>query len=182
MRFFAFLLLFLASLMQVHAEDLLEPEQAFKFSAQQTDADTLEVHYQIADGYYMYRERFKFSLSGGTLATPQFPAGKLKSDPTFGKVETYQHEVRIKLPFTRSANATSVTLNATSQGCAEAGVCYTPMDSVASIPLTAAASPAQTIAPPPPLMRWPVCAHWATSWAARRLSNSCRRMRLSKPR
>lgn len=149
MRFFAFLLLFLASLMQVHAEDLLEPEQAFKFSAQQTDADTLEVHYQIADGYYMYRERFKFSLSGGTLGTPQFPVGKLKSDPTFGKVETYQHEVRIKLPFTRSANATSVTLNATSQGCAEAGVCYTPMDSVASIPLTAAASPAQTIAPPP---------------------------------
>ena len=149
MRFFAFLLLFLASLMQVHAEDLLEPEQAFKFSAQQTDADTLEVRYQIADGYYMYRERFKFSLSGGTLGAPQFPAGKLKSDPTFGKVETYQHEVRIKLPFTRSANATSVTLNATSQGCAEAGVCYTPMDSVATIPLTAAANPAQTSAASP---------------------------------
>jgi len=78
-----FCFLFVVSLIQVHAADLLEPEQAFRFSAQQVDADHLEVRYQIADGYYMYRERFKFSLDGGTLGTPQFPAGKMHADPTF---------------------------------------------------------------------------------------------------
>ena len=138
MRIFAFLLLFFTSLLQVHAADLLEPEQAFRFSAQQADANTLEVRYQIADGYYMYRQRFKFSMTGGTLGTPQFPAGKMHADPTFGPMETYRKEVRVKLPFTRTGNAQSVTLKAVSQGCADAGVCYTPMDSVATIKLAAA--------------------------------------------
>ncbi|MEO6145456.1 MAG: protein-disulfide reductase DsbD, partial [Sulfuriferula sp.] len=140
MRIFGFLFLFFISAAQLYAADLLEPEQAFKFSAQQLDASHLEVRYQIADGYYMYRKRFKFSLDGGTLGSPQFPTGKMHDDPTFGKVETYRNEVRVKLPFTPTANAQSVTLKAVSQGCADAGVCYTPMDSAATIKLTTANS------------------------------------------
>jgi thiol:disulfide interchange protein DsbD len=140
MRIFVFLFLFFISAVQLYAADLLEPEQAFKFSAQQVDANHLEVRYQIADGYYMYRKRFKFSLDGGALGTPQFPAGKMHDDPTFGQMETYRNEVRVKLPFTPTANAQSVTLKAVSQGCADAGVCYTPMDSTATIKLTAADS------------------------------------------
>ena len=35
------------------AQDLLPPEVAFKFSAQALDANTIEVRYRIADGYYM---------------------------------------------------------------------------------------------------------------------------------
>ena len=138
MRIFGFLFLLFLGLAQANAADLLEPEQAFRFSALQADANHLEVRYQIADGYYMYRERFKFSLDGGTLGTPQFPAGKMHVDPTFGQVETYRNEVRVKLPFTRTGNAQSVKLKAVSQGCADAGVCYTPMDSVATIKLAAA--------------------------------------------
>ncbi|GBL45660.1 cytochrome c-type biogenesis protein DsbD, protein-disulfide reductase [Sulfuriferula multivorans] len=143
MRIFGFLFLLFLGLAQANAADLLEPEQAFRFSAQQADANHLEVRYQIADGYYMYRERFKFSLDGGTLGTPQFPAGKMHTDPTFGQVETYRNEIRVKLPFTRTGNAQSVKLKAVSQGCADAGVCYTPMDSVATIKL-AAADPASS--------------------------------------
>jgi len=148
MRIFGFLFLLFLGLAQASAADLLEPEQAFRFSAQQADANHLEVRYQIADGYYMYRERFKFSLDGGTLGTPQFPAGKMHADPTFGQVETYRNEVRVKLPFTRTGNAQSVKLKAVSQGCADAGVCYTPMDSVATIKL-AAADPVSIQTPPP---------------------------------
>ena len=44
------------------AQDLLDPAVAFKFSAQALDADTLEVRYRIADGYYMYRDKFKFAV------------------------------------------------------------------------------------------------------------------------
>jgi len=53
-------------------------------------------------------------------------------------METYRNEVRVKLPFTHTGNAQSVKLKAVSQGCADAGVCYTPMDSVAAIKLAAA--------------------------------------------
>ena len=50
------------------------------------------MRYQIANGYYLYREKFKFSVepAGVTLGTPQFPAGKVKQDEYFGKVETYR--------------------------------------------------------------------------------------------
>ncbi|ARU32742.1 thiol:disulfide interchange protein [Sulfuriferula sp. AH1] len=142
MRFFALLMLFFSHIMAIHADDLLEPEQAFKFSAQLIDAGHLEVRYQIADGYYLYRKKLKFDLKGATLGTPQFPAGTIKQDPNFGSVEIYHREVRIKLPFTRT-DATSITLKSTAQGCAEAGVCYTPIDSSASFTLPAAA-PAQS--------------------------------------
>ena len=109
-----------------HADEFLDPEVAFKFSARALDADTLEARWQIADGYYMYRDKFKFEVDGATLGTPRKPAGKLKHDDNFGTVETYRKDVRIALPIQRSAGVTSVTLKATGQGCADAGLCYTP--------------------------------------------------------
>lgn len=139
MRILAFIMLFFSQIMAIHADDLLEPEQAFQFSAKLLDASHLEVRYKIADGYYLYRNKFKFSLNGATLGTPQFPAGKIKQDPTFGNVEVYHNEVRINLPFTRT-DATAITLKSTAQGCAEAGVCYTPLDSTARFTLPAATS------------------------------------------
>jgi len=130
-------------------EDFLDPEVAFKFSARALDANTLEARWEIADGYYMYRDKFKFELAGGTLGKPNLPPGKMKNDETFGRVETYTKGVRIALPFTRAPGATSVKLTATAQGCAEAGLCYMPQTTSASIglPPPAAATP-QASTPP----------------------------------
>ncbi len=142
------------------ADEFLEPEAAFTFSARALDANTLEARWQIADGYYMYREKFKFELKDGTLGSPRFPAGKLKQDENFGKVETYRKEVRITLPIQsiqRTPGATSVTLTTKSQGCADAGLCYTPQTVSATIKLpavlaeAAAAMPAASLAPAPAL-------------------------------
>ncbi len=131
-----------------HAEEFLDPEIAFKFSARALDADTLEARWQIADGYYMYRDKFKFEVAGGTLAAPKFPAGKIKEDEYFGKVEAYVKDVRIVLPFQRAPGTTSVTLKTVSQGCAEAGLCYTPQTVSATIKLPAPVA-AATAAPAP---------------------------------
>jgi len=118
-----------------HAEEFLDPEVAFKFSARALDANTLEARWQVADGYYMYRDKFKFEVVGATLGAPQLPAGKIKDDENFGKVETYRKDVRIALPIQRTPGITSVTLNAVSQGCADAGLCYTPQTVSATIKL-----------------------------------------------
>ncbi len=122
-------------------DELLEPEKAFAFSARATDARTLEVHFAIADGYYMYRDKFRFALEGAdgiTLGTPQLPAGIRKKDEFFGEVETYRKNVSVQLPLVRSAAlAQRIKLNVTSQGCADIGVCYTPMDSSATLQLAA---------------------------------------------
>ena len=123
------------------AQDLLDPALAFKFSAQATDAGTIEVRYRIADGYYMYRDKFKFTVEPATakLGTAQFPKGDVHDDEFFGKVETYRKEVRIRLPFTRDVAATELKLAVTSQGCADVGVCYIPQVQTAEIKLAALA-------------------------------------------
>ena len=127
-------------------EEFLEPDVAFKVSARALDANTLEARWQIADGYYMYRDKFKFELAGGTLGKPNLPPGKVKQDENYGKVETYRKDVRIVLLITRTPGTTSVTLKATAQGCADAGLCYTPQTSTIAIklPAAAAAAPAAT--------------------------------------
>jgi thiol:disulfide interchange protein DsbD len=131
------------------AEEFLDPEVAFKFSARALDANTLEARWQIADGYYMYRDKFKFEVTGATLGAPRLPAGKIKDDELFGKVATYRKDVRIALPIQRTPGTTSVTLTSVSQGCADAGLCYTPQTESVSIKLPAppAAAPAATPAP-----------------------------------
>lgn len=112
-------------------EDYLEPEAAFRFSSRMLDQKNIEVTYQIADGYYMYRERFAFRAEGATLGEPVIPPGKVKFDDTFQKdVETYRKVVAITIPVEASG---PFTLIATSQGCADKGLCYTPMDSRARL-------------------------------------------------
>lgn len=116
----------------VHAdEEFLAPEVAFKFSARMLDEQTVAVTYAIADGYYMYRERFVFKANNATLGETQIPAGKIKFDETFQKdVETYRNSVTIRIPVQGNGR---FTLIATSQGCSDKGLCYSPMDSSATL-------------------------------------------------
>lgn len=115
-------------------QDLLEPDQAFRFSARVLGPDAIEVRYQIAPGYYLYRDKFKFAVKPAdiALAAPELPPGKLKKDEFFGEVETYRGELRIRLPL-KSAGVGQATLTATSQGCADVGVCYVPHDQTARL-------------------------------------------------
>jgi thiol:disulfide interchange protein DsbD len=127
------------------ADDLLEPEKAFRFSARALDRSTIEVRYEIADGYYLYRERFKFSAEGARLGAPEFPTGIKHKDEFFGEVETYRKEVRIRVPVEGDGR---MRLTVVSQGCADVGVCYVPMESEATLQL-AALSISALSAPPP---------------------------------
>src|SRR5882672_1000497 len=120
-----------------NADDLLEPDKAFRFSARALDALTVEIRYGIADGYYLYRERFRFAAEPAsvTLGPPQFPKGQVHEDKFFGKQEIYRKEVRIRLPV-EAAGAEGLKLLVTSQGCADLGVCYVPQVQSADLRLT----------------------------------------------
>ena len=112
------------------ADDFLAPAVAFKFSVMEKPGE-VDVTYKIADGYYMYRERFSFTTRNGTttIGEPQLPAGHIKFDQTFNKnVETYRNELTIRIPIKQAAGP--VDLAVTSQGCADAGICYPPMERV----------------------------------------------------
>jgi thiol:disulfide interchange protein DsbD len=120
--------------------DLLEPDQAFRFSARALGSDSIEVRYQVARGYYLYRDKFQFTVTPPSVevGAPELPPGVRKKDEFFGEVETYRGELRIKLPVRNAAPGETVTLNATSQGCADVGVCYVPHEQKARIVLAAA--------------------------------------------
>jgi thiol:disulfide interchange protein len=106
------------------ADDLLDPDVAFHFSARLKDPATIEIHYDIAPGYYMYRDNFRFTVEGAQAGVAQIPHGKKKFDVNFQKtVETHRGSLTILLPF---KGAGPVTLKAISQGCADLGVCYPP--------------------------------------------------------
>jgi thioredoxin:protein disulfide reductase len=111
-------------------DDFLPPDQAFAFSASE-EPGMVDVHFKIADGYYMYRERFAFATRNGTatIGDAQIPPGHVKFDPTFNKnVETYRNEITIRVPVKQASGAFDLAV--TSQGCADAGICYPPAEHV----------------------------------------------------
>lgn len=134
-RFLAELLLAacaVCALSQAAADDLLAPEQAFRFSARLIEPGLVEVRYRIADGYYMYRDKFRFTAipQSAGLGEARFPPGKIKDDEFFGRVETYRGELVIRLPVKSPGG---FTLKAVSQGCADVGVCYIPVTQTAQL-------------------------------------------------
>ncbi len=119
-----------------HAEeDLLEPEKAFIYAASMVDPGNAEIRFQIAKGYYLYKTKLKFSADSGVkLGTPALPAGKVKQDEYFGRIETYRGDLRFKIPVTFPDGAPKAfNLKAEFQGCADVGVCYPPQEGVAAI-------------------------------------------------
>jgi len=107
------------------AGDFLDPDQAFTLSVRVLDAKKLELDYKVAPGYYLYRERFKFSSTDAKLGDPQIPPGKKHYDTALEQnVETYHDGVVVILPIVSAGK--SFTLNATHQGCADKGLCYPP--------------------------------------------------------
>ena len=149
LRYFALLLALAVASPLFAADEPLEPEQAYRFSVQTLDATTVEARWQIENGYYMYRDKFKFAAEPATvkLGEPKFPAGKVKDDEFFGKVETYRDEVKIIIPV-EANGVESFTLKATSQGCWDEGICYPPMVQKAGVALVGA--PPMSVAPQPP--------------------------------
>jgi thiol:disulfide interchange protein DsbD len=118
-------------------DDFLDPEKAFRIGARVLDERSLEVRFDIAPGYYMYREQFRFSAEGGAqLGEVQLPAGKVKFDETFAKdVETYREVLTVRVPVQQAAGPFRMTV--VSQGCADRGLCYPPMASSLDVRLAA---------------------------------------------
>lgn len=113
-----------------HAEDeFLRPEQAFAISATALGPDRLQVTWQIADGYYLYQSKFRFSAENPQIefGEPVLPEARIKDDPVFGEVAIYRGRVDIEVPFSNvPADSDVMTLKARSQGCADKGICYPP--------------------------------------------------------
>lgn len=85
-----------------HADDaLLDPSAAFQFSSEEAPGQVV-LHFLVAPGYHLYRERFAFAAAqgGATLGAPQLPPGVMLYDEAFSKnLEVYRGGMlTIRLP------------------------------------------------------------------------------------
>lgn len=116
----------------VDASKLLPPEQAFRPQVNVTDQG-INAQFEIADGYYMYQSKIIAATEpADLLAEPKFSQGEEKEDEFFGKQIVYHHTAQVDWAYHQKP-ATAYKLTLSYQGCAEAGVCYPPVDTVFEI-------------------------------------------------
>jgi thiol:disulfide interchange protein DsbD len=124
-------------------DELLDAQAAFAISGS-SKGNTVYIHYNIAESYYLYRHTFRFSpvTEGITFGEPVIPAGEKHTDDYFGEVETYRRQIDIEIPFTYDGHAplSILELQATSRGCADIGVCYPPLMQTIAVGVDAAAA------------------------------------------
>ena len=133
----ALFLLFSLLVSLAHAEEFLDPAVAFRPSARALDGQTVEISYEIAKGYYLYRDKFRFTIDGdGATSAPRSPAGQGEDGRELRQGRVYYKSVAIRVAVERNASGVlPLKLKVVAQGCADAGVCYPPQPQMVSLEL-----------------------------------------------
>ncbi len=100
----------------------LKPDEAFVFSSE-PDGEGVNLHWRIAEGYYLYKKEFHVNGQNVTLAEIDFPPAERYQDEFFGETEIYRHDLTLRQPL--PAHAENAILEVTYQGCTK-GFCYPP--------------------------------------------------------
>ena len=109
--------------------DFLPPDQAFRYQLTSALDGRVMLHWDIADGYYLYRKAFAIDGAPMPVAAIDFPQGEMIEDEFFGASEVYFHQTMIEIQ-----PGAARTLSLTWQGCAEAGLCYPPQHASVTLP------------------------------------------------
>ncbi|MFK8018526.1 MAG: protein-disulfide reductase DsbD family protein [Pseudomonadales bacterium] len=105
--------------------EFLPVEEAYKLLAERSSNGDLSFSWSIAEGYYLYGHAFSGAVIKGDEEQEMVlnvPPGLAKTDEYFGDVEVYYHNALISAQPALEAEQFSIT----SQGCADAGLCYPP--------------------------------------------------------
>jgi len=135
------------------ADNLLTPnstsfipvEQAYRVDVSVEDNQLL-FNWTITQGYYLYRDRFKFNAvdPNSQLQPPIFQPGKVKWDDFFeAELEVYYTATVVALPF--STGAEQIEIQVESQGCADAGLCYPPYKQWVTVDLVSGTANISTV-------------------------------------
>jgi len=160
-------------------DDILDPEDAFRFDASVAGPDRLHLLWGIAEGTYLYKDKLHIAIEGApevALGPFEWPAAEIEKDSILpdgstGDVAVYRGGIDVTVPLQRGSTApTQITLVAKYQGCAERGLCYPPITKRVTLDLPAAsqavalsAAPAPTPAPAQAAMPAPAAASAASA-------------------
>ncbi len=107
--------------------EFLPVEEAYQLEVEILDERSILLHWQITPGYYLYQHRFDFAVEdaqGPVELHIELPEGLHHNDEYFGEVQIHYNSADITLDLERATQL--ATLSTTSQGCADAGLCYPP--------------------------------------------------------
>ena len=113
-------------------------DEAFRPILIPIDGNTVEVTFEVLDGYYLYKDKISVNaLSDNVqLGKLDLPEGKIKFDEFFGESEVYFDDVFATLPLARATpESMELELEVNFQGCAEGGLCYPPTTRVVATTL-----------------------------------------------
>lgn len=123
-------------------QDFLPAEEAFALNVSRLSEQNFLAQWNIEKDYYLYRDKIKVVIDGQTLALSK-PPGQMIKDPTFGEVPIY----RTQSDVTFKANPHQ-EVHITWQGCADAGLCYSPVTQIFSLMDAHAAESPQSMGTP----------------------------------
>jgi len=131
--------------------EFLPVDQAFALSSMSSSPDRVVLRWEVADGYYLYRDKIRVTLVGdnATLGTLQMPPGKIHSDEYFGEQVVYYGELEANLPVSAAAGTDAIVLDVVFMGCADAGLCYPPTTRRISVRLGTSPATADNGSPAP---------------------------------
>ena len=116
-------------------------DQAFVLTTRQ-EGNRLLIALDIADGYYLYRDKLSWQVSEGKLGQVQLPSGERHNDAFFGQTEVFYQSVDFAIPLLEIPAKSVLTLRY--QGCTE-GLCYPPASKQITLqPITTATNQAAT--------------------------------------
>ena len=120
-----------ASIFGANSNQPLNVDQAFIMSGGQTGGNSVDLVWQVAEGYYLYQDRIEFQLPEGVeIISRQDSSTDTKDDPLFGVVQVFHNLAQVGLKLGREGETapTSGVLQVTYQGCWEGGICYPPVN------------------------------------------------------
>lgn len=118
--------------------EFLPVDEAFRPILIPVDGNAIDVSFQIAPDYYLYKSKISVRALADNVQTGKLdlPQGKLKTDEFFGEQEVYYEAVFARLPIARATPAAmDLEFEVSFQGCAEAGLCYPPTTRIVTVSL-----------------------------------------------
>jgi len=108
--------------------EFLPVEKAFVLSIKAQDEKSITAHWDIADGYHLYKDKFEFALGDDNyqISSLKMPEGKMIEDKVFGNKLSYEGQLDVTISLKKVNDTGKVILKTSYQGCSEKGLCYPP--------------------------------------------------------
>ncbi len=124
----ALLLATLAPASLAQDEDILRPQEAYRYAVADT-GETIEIDWLVEDGYYLYRSKMSYASGSDSIVFGEIvlPEGLHHEDEFFGVQQIYRDRFFVSIPYRIVGEAPpAFELVIKSQGCADIGLCYPP--------------------------------------------------------